>query len=86
MGRYDAPSEAKPTGGGVAVDRNAVDVDAGGEFGERRRGCYERAHGAEHFHAGAVGIEAFEREFGITQDPTAGLQMDIDYRAIRRVA
>ena len=26
------------------------------------------------------------REFGITQDPTAGLQMDIDYRAIRRVA
>lgn len=60
MGRYDAPSEAKPTGGGVAVDRNAVDVDAGGEFGERRRGCYERAHGAEHFHAGAVGIEAFE--------------------------
>ena len=27
-----------------------------------------------------------EREFGITQDPTAGLQMDIDYRAIRRVA
>ena len=28
----------------------------------------------------------YEREFGITQDPTAGLQMDIDYRAIRRVA
>lgn len=30
--------------------------------------------------------ENYVREFGITQDPTAGLQMDIDYRAIRRVA
>ena len=60
MGRNDAPSAAEATGGSVAVERHAVDVDAGGDFGERRRGCYERAHGAEHFHAGAAGIEAFE--------------------------
>ena len=33
-----------------------------------------------------VGEGTYQREFGITQDPTAGLQMDIDYRAIRRVA
>ena len=31
-------------------------------------------------------LQDYKREFGITQDPTAGLQMDIDYRAIRRVA
>ena len=51
MGRYDAPSEAKPTGGGVAVDRNAVDVDAGGECGEVQlvlAGLYREAGGVGH--------------------------------------